>query len=158
VITFRPPSSRDDGPFRKALVLRLPPVPLWEGFINSDSIIGCYSHFADRHSTPCTEPLNPCERCKAGHAVRWRGYLGLYNFTIKKHHILEITEGAYEQMIAGLPSVRGDDIRGLWTTWARHERRATGRMMVTWDKGKRANFKLPEPFDLERIISKMYAP
>lgn len=66
------------------------------GYILSHRAIGCWTHFADGRTHPCTKSSGHCKGCEFSVTLRWRGYV--WALVSGKHPLgmLELTEGAFQ--------------------------------------------------------------
>lgn len=155
-ILFSPPPPPPEDKRALGLMMRLGARDRWSGFVNSDGLVGLYSHYDDHQSTPCLMGADACRWCTLGRARRYRAYVGYYNLAVKRHHVLELTEAAATALQAGLAGPAALTLRGLWLELERQPATIRGRVTVRWDPTHRAAFRLPDPLDVERIVSRIY--
>lgn len=141
---------------REKAVLRLPAGFHWEGFLNSVIPVSLYTHFVDQRTTPCVGLDQQCRHCPQGADRKLKAYVGFYNLTIRKHHVLELTESALCELGRAGFIAADTGTLGLWFGCQRRTANQRSEMMITYNRDRRASFKLPPPIDLVHAVTRLY--
>jgi len=91
--------------------------------ITTDRMSCCPTHFWGGRTTPCEKP--DCDACNHGSPSREHAYLGIYFIDQQASAILELPDGAAEQLALlakNLPTLRGARIRVTRTKLSRNAR------------------------------------
>lgn len=96
------------------------------GIITTLDVREVWTHYHRGRTVGCSRPM--CPGCKAGAAMRYEGYIGLYSPSSKKHCILGLTVGAVRQVVDQVG--RLDRIRGLVINAWRSSARPNARVII----------------------------
>lgn len=139
-----------DDPRGHALDLKRCPVfkPL-VAIVTCHNLIGCPTHFYGGRTVPCEE--KDCEPCKEGSPWRWHSYLSCYSPAEKVHFLFENTARATEPFV--LFRKAHGTLRGCCFRAHRANGRANGRVYIETKPSDLEKITLPEPPDLEKVLS-----
>lgn len=145
----KPPKREAAGNLQ---LIRTPQGRGLQGIITSTRLIGCETHFVNRHTIPCEAPH--CNPCSEGIPRRWHGYFGIYHPKTGKHVLLEVTAGGAEQIMPYY-EISGT-LRGCLLTSCRRGMAANSPLDITTRPADLQLIQLPPEPDLPKLLSMIW--
>lgn len=133
-------------------LVRVPAKLMLAGFITTNDLLGCLTHWNGRRTVPC-QGLD-CDDETHKRPTRWHAYTGLWIDKTNEHVILELPSGAAEKLQAaknGRPSIRGLQIQCFRP---KHEAHAAVTVRLIDSPAIPKN--LPEEPDLRTMLTSMW--
>ena len=138
----------DDPRGNSLHLVRCPTGKLFAGVILSDDMLGTPTHYYKGRTIPCDD--EHCPACKDGFPWRWHAYLAVYQRTLHRTVLLEITAKAAEPL--KLYRKAYGTLRGCGLTAKRINSAANSRVIITTCRADMQDLKLPdEPNVLEAL-------
>lgn len=144
-----PPPDQDRHGFR---LLRTPAGAPFRGFVVSENLIGCPTHFVGNRTVPCELPH--CEPCENGIGWRWHGYL-LVQVEATTELIIFETTAAASTAFAQYHKRHGTT-RGCYFQATRVNNKPNGRVLIVTKPADLAKVNLPQPMDLAKLLSHIW--
>jgi len=146
----RPPQKSEFAGIR---LVRVPAKGSIRGLVTSTHLLGCLTHYYRQRTAPC-EGVN-CQACRDGHAPRWHGYISYLDANGHNHRVLELTALA-AQAVAEFDD-RNGTLRGAIFYAERTGGRPNSPVAVTVEPHDTDLRKLPDPLDLEKFLTTIWA-
>jgi len=148
---FRNRPSEDAGPIGIPIV-RTPIKGKAGGIILSDDAVGCWTHFWQGRTRPCTDIA--CVLCADGNARRWHSWVVTKNASDKQLFIVEVP-AAPALALAEWRDEHGT-LRGWKIQLERLGGKANGRVRIAMAGPKAESAMLPACPDLPALLLKMW--
>ena len=123
--------ARDDRPPKNGpsvQLLRVTSTELHTFVILSHTLVGYWTHWDGRRTTPCTKKSGECPGCNSKHPDRWKGYLHVWHAEGNVEAFLELTPAAAESVTTGCQDPA--DLRGERIQVQRSRGGPKGRLSV----------------------------
>ena len=145
----QPPKETHQHSFR---LIRTPASPPFKGFVISDKLVGCPTHYVGNRTVPCEQ--NECEPCENGIGWRWHGYLLVMVQASAEIVIYEMTATAAEKFTEYYQ--RHDTLRGCHFQASRVNNRPNGRVLVIAKPADLNQIHLPKDIDVKKLLSHIW--
>ena len=143
--THLPPSDATQSGLR---LLRTPPSHPIAGYVLSENLTGCKTHFTGHRTVPCEAP--DCDACINGIPWRWHGYLAVLLENTQETIIFETTAKAASAFAAYYQ--RYATTRGCHFKASRQNGRANGRVIIQTRPADLAKITLPKPPPVQKLL------
>lgn len=143
--THLPPTDSTQSGLR---LLRTPPAHPLTGYVLSDNLTGCRTHFTGNRTIPCEAP--DCDACNSGVPWRWHGYLAVLLESTQETIIFETTAKAAQAFAAYYQ--RYGTTRGCHFKATRANARHNGRVIIQTRPADQAKIALPSAPPVERLL------
>lgn len=147
--SHEPPPERQRHSFR---LIRTPAGKPYRGFVISERLIGCPTHYVANRTVPC-EPEN-CEPCQSGLAWRWHGYLLVTDERTSEVVIFEMTAAASDEFTKYYK--RFGTLRGCHFQAERLNGKPNGRVLIQCKPADLAKIQLPKELDLRKLLAHIW--
>lgn len=129
-------------------LLRTPAASPLTGYVLSDNLVGCKTHFVGNRTIPCESPN--CDPCDSGIAWRWHGYLLVILSPSQETVIFEMTaiaSAAFADYYKRYGTTRGAAFKAQ-----RVNGRHNGRVLIQAKPADLAKVNLPKAVPLQKLL------
>jgi len=141
----QPPDDLGRSGYR---LLRTPPAHAMIGYVLSDTLVGCNTHWVNNRTQPCEAP--DCDPCNSGIPWRWHGYLICSLERTQEVIIFEMTARASRAFAAY--HERHGTTRGAHFKSERLNGRHNGRLLIQVKPADLAKIHLPKAPPIEKLL------
>lgn len=140
-----PPTDLGRSGYR---LLRTPPANPLIGYVLSQNLTGCRTHFVGNRTVPCESPT--CDVCENGIAWRWHAYLLVLVDATQETIIFETTAAAAQAFAAY--HQRHGTTRGCYFKASRANSKPNGRVLIQCRPADLAKVNLPRELDVQKLL------
>lgn len=140
-----PPTDLGRSGYR---LLRTPPANPMIGYVISQNLTGCRTHFIGNRTVPCESPN--CDVCDNGVSWRWHAYLLVLVEATQETIIFETTAAAAQSFAAY--HQRHGTTRGCYFKASRANSKPNGRVLIQCRPADLAKVNLPRELDVQKLL------
>lgn len=129
-------------------MVRTPTAAALTGYVLSENLTGCRTHFVGNRTIPCEAP--DCDPCASGVPWRWKGYLAAMLNPSNEIVLFEITARAATVFAAYFE--RYGSTRGAAFKAIRVNQRANGRVLIQAKPADLEKINLPKSPDVQAVL------
>ena len=143
--TTEPPDDLGRSGYR---LIRTPAARPITGYVLSDNVTGCPTHFINNRTVPCEAP--DCDACASGVGWRWHGYLLVLLADTQETVLFEMTAAASQPFKTYRE--RYGTTRGAAFKATRANSRPNGRVLIQTKPADLAKITLPKAQPVHKLL------